>query len=266
MADFIYSVSNTTLFLIISAIIVGLSLTTTVLSRRIFTVDQLKKENSGIARANSVVSGVYSILVGFAIYGLFHNFHDAEFNTYHEADSLKNINIYSKNLSGTTHSLIEEQVKKYAQIVIYKDWPAMAKGELIGDESGKAIQDIRHILFNHPVTIPIQKAMVNNILEEIKNLCRDRDERINLSTKSLRKEISITAFCVSLLCIFLSSINGMRLNIHLTCSLTVCFAISFTLFLMVALDRPFSGPFSVQPDPFQRILYDAGQSPNGKEI
>lgn len=261
MTDFAYTIFNMStmaIFLLTSAAVVGFSLLTTLFSRSFFTTEKLNSSNQWISVANSVSSQIIAVLLGFAIYSLFNNCHDAEVAAHQEAKALRSINVYSKNLTPATHSLIEQEVKKYAQIVIDKEWPEMARGENMSEEAEGVIQKMRVILYSHPSTTPFQKGMVDNILEETKTLCQQRDDRIDLSTKGLKKETLVIIWFVSLLCVFLFSIDGGRLRFHLILSISLSLIVAANLFLTVVLDRPFAGPFAIQPEPFHQILRGIG--------
>lgn len=254
MLKFIYSLSDLSLFLMISSIAIGLSIVTTFIIRWIFKPDDLYDANPGTHRVSVALLGIYSILVGFAIQSLFDNLHDAEFVTYHEAKTLENINTYAKDLSEPASYLITEEVKNYARTVINNDWKEMTKGKQINKKSELIIQNIRSIIFQHPESTNTQKMIQNSIFQELEVLYKDRDDRIYLSTKALNDNVLYVCTFIGILSILFSCIGGIRLVLHLVSVSTISLAIASTLFLVIVLDQPFYGPFAITPEPFENIL------------
>ncbi len=254
MIDYIYSISGVKLFFLINSIVVGFSILSTLAIRKIIPAKKLLDGTDGFSRVDIVLSQIYAVLVGFVIYGLFNNFHDAEFTTYHEANTLENITIYSKSLPPPLYDAMKKEVAQYARVIINNDWDAMSHGKPINKNSELIIQKMKLTLYQYQTSSDIEKKMINSILDELKKLEDDRDNRIHLSTNSLPNEFFAIIIFLSSFLIISSFINGNWLFFHLSSSFFVSFAIASTLFLLLALDRPFRGELSIKPVAFQKVL------------
>lgn len=253
MIGYIYSLSSTTLFLIISIFVLGISIASTLIIRRFVSLKELYTANSGLSRVNSGTCTIYSILVGFAVFYLFSNFHDAELATSKEIKALNNINSYVQNVSEPTRSMIKKDLKEYIEIVLDKDWKSMSKGESVSNQSKVPIEKLWTTLYSWtPETIK-EKKVIDDLLDEIKNLSDYREERIQMAGKFLEPEFWAVIILISFLMLEVSCMTGLRVDFHLISSVITALVISCALFLMITLDRPFSGSVSISNTSFQKI-------------
>lgn len=259
MEDYIYSISNLKLFILVNAVIVGFSLLFTLTIRKVVPPQKLFNVNSGFSRVDTVLSQIYAVIVAFSIYGLFNAFHDAKFSLYHEANTLDNIAIYSKDLPKPLYNIMAQEVRRYAHAAIYSDWDAMSRGKPIHKETELIIQKMKLSLYEYPASSRIEKNIISNILEELKSLESDRDKRVRLSNSSLPNEFFFVIILISIFLIASSFINENTLFFHLSSSMFISFAIASTLFLLLILDRPFRGSLSVKPVEFQKMLENMGE-------
>src|ERR1700756_4529341 len=93
---------------------------------RLWTREHRKTHNDLIGWQLSILGTTYAVIVGFMLYTVWTNFGLAEVNADSEANALVNVYRLADGLPAEQREQIKEAARAYAEVVVEKDWPAMA--------------------------------------------------------------------------------------------------------------------------------------------
>ncbi len=252
MSDFIYQVSDVWLFIFLSSVTVLISMGMVIIIEYLFPFKDRYKENQAIGYVNSTVCVIFAVLAGFAALYALTNFNQAEQAVQQEADTAMAIYQYAEWLKEPRCSDIQRTIKNYMNTVIEYDAPLMKAGKKIGLRTDLIIGDMmRQIRENSQVDPPFASQ---EILKETVALRNARQERIRLTDSALGPDIWIGILLSAFLAIMINCAFGMQFHLHIASVCAVALVVSSTIFLLIALDHPFEGDYSVNVDAFKYYL------------
>src|SRR5579872_4471129 len=254
MLNYLYQLSDLSIFMILSFLTISLSVASILLSKRLIFFRLRYRDNTTISSISSLIGIIYGVLVGFIALYLIDNNDRASNAVLQEANAVANIYRDSQWLKVPTQKQIREQLGSYLNKVIHIEWPLMREGKEADLGGDFIIQNISNALKNYPTRKGMDTLIVQDLLTELKTLYNARHERISMSISQLSPELWVVILIGTVLIIGIN--YAFRVNFYLHLFATSAFAImaASMLFLLVTLDRPFQGEFSIEPDAFQAVL------------
>lgn len=254
MFDFLVQLPDYYIFAILLAISIPFSILAIVLVKRYIPHGVRYNDNAVLTCTCSLVSLIYGILAGLiALYLINNNNYTAD-AVLREANSIANIYRDSKWLKEPAQTQIKLSIKNYIQEVINDEWPLMSGGKTIDTQGDLLINKLSDVLQAYVVTDNVQSLVVGNILTEIKSLYNARQQRINMSYNQLSQQIWMVIVLSSILILLSTYLFGVNFYLHLFASASAALMVSSLIFLLITLDRPFQGDFSINPDGLRSVL------------
>lgn len=207
----------------------------------------------------AVFGVVYAIIVGFAMYEALTNYSEIRQCMNSEVNELNDLRDYLIYVDGQEQVKqdIKADVKRYARNVVEKEWPMMSASQALDittpDEMYRLMESVRRITPDGPADV----LAVDRLIVTLSKITTLRTNRI---TASVEKLPSLLVQLLSILSLFmitaftLVSVPATTLKVLLTVANS--FGIAFTYFVILDLDYPFHGVWSLQPKPFERFLQD----------
>jgi hypothetical protein len=215
----------------------------------------LYRENHSIGYVGATIGVIYAVLAGFIILYVMDNFQKASDITRAEAVSAAKIYRNSVRLPLQEQYKIQMAVKQYVNTVINTEWPLFTRGKL--SVAGEEILDKLTVDLSKYIPINEQDLLaLRAIYTEIDDLYKDRDQRIALSNAALPAELWILLVISTILTLFVKSLTGMKFSLHIMLQIVVTLMLTAILFLIIVLDRPYRGHFSIDTQPFIKVLDD----------
>lgn len=251
----IYDLPNGLIFLIISLI----SLFFSVGGQFIFA-PILKKLKVDHDQHNEMISfylatlGVfYGITLGLVAVGAWETYSDIESNVSDEAACVaslyRDVTYYPNGKADT----LKNQLKKYTEHVIHDAWTLQKKG-LIPANGTHLISNFQKSLYlfnpsNNQELVIHQEAMkqFNKLVE----LRRKRLDSIEAGLPAILWMVLIFGALLNIALCWLFIIENITMHVFL--NTVVGLLLASLLFLIVALDNPFRGEFSIGPDSFELV-------------
>jgi hypothetical protein len=254
MLDFLYHISDTSVFLFMLIITVSFSLILITLSK-IFILHKLHYEDNTVtASVASLIGIIYGVLAGFTCLYLLNNNDHASVAALNEGTAAANIYRESKWLKPPQQQQLQSNLKKYITNVITLEWPEMVAGKTTHIEDVYLIDDMSETLMQYPMSTPADPIIIQDLIQEIKTLFNARQERLNMSENELSPDIWLVMLLGTVLIIVINYAFRVNFYLHLfTISIFSLMAAS-VMFLLVTLDRPFQGEFIVEPTALQAVL------------
>ena len=253
------------------------------LVQRLVPLEGRRRHDDLLVAGSSIVGIVNAVLLAFIVFAAWTTYDRAKDAVNHEADAVSAI---ARDLDDTlgvaslaAHDGIVAPLHQYVEVVIAKEWPAMARGlELVTDTNGritykdmgqggpllrKAYGNALNAL-NAPGITPAQKLIGEKAVARFDQLYDARRDRIGFSTHGSLSDIvwivvlvggvATVAFCA------LYGFESRMLHYITTMAVALCFALVF--YLIMCLDSPFRGAARIGPDDFER----AKRSMDNREI
>lgn len=231
-----------------------------ILIKKYLSIKFLHSENDSIGFVSATISVVYAVLAGFIILYVMNNFEKASDIASKEAAVIAKIFRNADRLPEPIKTKIQTAMTDYANTVIQVEWPNMSNdklsndGEIILDHLHKEITSFKST--NNQETIALQTIFLN--LDELYN---ERSQRFDIGKAALSGDLWILLIISTLLTLFINSVIALDFYFHIGLQTAVTLMVSAILFLIIALDRPFLGYFSIQPDAFKASLLEMSNNP-----
>lgn len=257
MTTLLSHVPSFLIFILISVICIFISLIATMLVHRHVPLKFRNQENQGIVCVSTLLGMVYAILVGFIVLYELNNYNNANQAEVAEAKDMFAIFRLAKVLPEPSSTKIRNLATDYANNVIQNEWPTMARGEvvdkkgvLIISEISKEIRSFNHIRADGTIAI----NALNQISLATNALFDDHQERVDKIHSSISTNIWFVLLLGTLLTIGINCVLGMEFRLHVFCMVSIALMVSAILYLIITLDHPYRGDFSIQPVTFKSTV------------
>lgn len=231
---------------------VVLSITCLVLLNRFWAPSRRRVHNDVVGWQISIIGTIYAVMIGFMLYAVWANFQTAETNVDNEANSLANLYQTADGLPATQRDEVQNLARKYAFLVVTKEWPAM-NHEQLASAGFETLQQLWEILSHTPVQSPLQEICLQQSMRELNSLSEHRRiRRLEARTKMptilwavliIGGVITIGSSCL---------IGSENVVLHFALIIALSFLISLALVAIGDIDQPFQGMVHVNPTAFAR--------------
>lgn len=253
MVDFLYSISDLKLFILLICFFLLISVVSMVVIKRILPIQLRYKDNAVIANISSLIAIIYGVLASLMALYLINNVNYTDDAVQREANAIANIYRDSKVLPLPVHVKIKKQLQNYIQIVRQNEWPLMKKGKKINHEGDIVLENITKEIWVYNKASRVESLVLRDILEETKSLYNARQQRISQSTSSLTSEVWVVMLIGTFLLIAINYFFKARTSLHFIALAAGILTASSMIFLLLTLDKPFQGEFAVEPNAFQLL-------------
>jgi hypothetical protein len=201
----------------------------------------------------AVIGVVYAVLLAFVAIGVWERFQQAETRTFDEAGMLTVA--YRDAGSFPQSRALRDDIRAYTQSVVTDEWPKMrAGGESV--ESDKLLEKIDRAVRSLPVDTASRQNVQARMLEAIDAALMDRDSRLSEGATGINGLMWVVLVAGAVVTVAFTYLFGFRHNVMQQIMIgSLGVLIGLVLFLAVALDFPFRGSISVQPEAFHTALH-----------
>jgi len=194
-----------------------------------------------------IMGTLYAVLIAFAVVTAWQRHRDAQAVAEAEANNLNDAFRFAQGLSMPQRDEFRRTLVDYGRNVIEEEWPLLGTGR----EGPKTRAAYRHTWDLISVMDPAterDKALYAAILKELDDLSDEHRQRILFSEARLDGILWFSLIVGGLLTVGFSFFFGLK-HLGRQAFMTAFFAgiILLNLFVIAALDRPFSGPSAIQP-------------------
>jgi hypothetical protein len=197
---------------------------------------------------------VFGLLTGFLAAGVWSNSSNAQQAVDTEASSLRTVDLLDRDFPATDQQRMDLLIRAYIQQAVTHEWPAMAHAHVTlvaaPPQMATALQVALALPADDPGRVVAQREIVNSL-----NAALDaRRQRIIISQSSVNtaKWAGMIALgfltLIGIACVHAA--NRLTLGIAMT---LWAFAIVVSLLMIGVQDRPFAGPYRVQPTPLIQV-------------
>lgn len=206
----------------------------------------------------SLTGAFLSITIGLIIVGTYENYGASEKVVKDEVGALYSLYKRVNYLEGEEKKDLSTQLKDYAEYVVKEEWPKQQNG-IIPILSAESLSSFEKNLFLYKPLSERDQVVYDQILNSYAELFKNREERIFSVNKGLPMSvytILILGLLINILVSWQIVVANKKLEIFVY-TLTGILAGSL-VFIIVAMDNPYRGGFSVSAEPFIQFLHSIG--------
>jgi hypothetical protein len=260
MVSFLQSQSLWLSGLLLVGLPTGLAMLGPVLVRRYVTLDRLTANNEVAGFKFAVVGVLYAVLLAFAIIVVWERFTDADNIVAREAGAATNVYRLSYGMADAPATSLRTRLSDYLAATISDDWPAMEHA----NESPSARRALDAVYGSILVSLSAQSdsALVAETLHQLDEITQARRSRIAAADGTVPGVIWPVLFggaAVTIGFTFFFGTQNLLAQSLMTGLLSVM--ILSGLFIVLVIDRPFSGAVTVKPDALAKVLAEFGPTP-----
>jgi len=232
--------------------------------RRYVTLERLSANNEIAGFKFATVGVLYAVLLAFAIIVVWQKYSDAEGVVAQEASAAATIYRLSQGLGDEPGGKLRDALTAYLKEVIADDWPAMGLG--LKGASGAArhgLDGIYTALLTFDSPERRNATLVAEILRQIDNITQARRTRLVTAEGVVPPVLWIVLFGGAFVTIAFTFFFG-TLNLRAQTLMTTLLALLIfcELWIVIAIDRPFTGTIKVEPTPLAEVLSDFASGPD----
>jgi hypothetical protein len=264
MIDYLYQTTDFKLFVTLSCFFIAVSITALFFIKWLFPLHLRYQENAVIGHTSALIGVIYGVIAGFATIHLINNNNYAMESVQREANAIANIYRDSQTLNEPTRTIMQTQIKDYLNQVLNKEWPLMNVGKSIPDMGDLILARIASDINHLSVQNTLQSQVLANMLEISNTIYNARHDRILSSYSSLSNELWVVIIIGTILTLCVSYLFGVNFYLHIFTVTTAALMTSSVIFLLISLDKPYQGQYSVGPEEYQAVATFINNSENWK--
>ena len=221
---------------------------------RLWTREHRRTHNDLIGWQLSILGTTYAVIVGFMLYAVWNNFGLAEVNADTEANALMNVYRLAEGLPAEQRQQVKKAARSYVELVLQKDWPAMAEGYEGTLASHDADMKMWQILMSVKAASPAELTAEDHALYELSSVAEHRRLRQLQSVSRLPGVLWIVLIAGGALTITSSCMFGAESSwLHGLQVFAFSLLVGLALVAIADIDRPYQGSVHVSNVPFQRV-------------
>jgi len=222
--------------------------------RRLWVPSARRVHNDAIGPNVSVIGTTYAVIIAFMLSGVWTDMQAARLNTEQEANSLVNIYRFAEELPAQSRAEIQKLVQDYAQVMVSREWPAMARDD--SSAAGHAImRGLWHAMASVAPRTSTEQQVMDHSLSELSTMTEHRRIRLLQSRKRLPAILWAVLIVGGIVTVGSTCLFGIEdFKLHIVQVFEISFLISLMLVAIAAIDRPFQGQVHVSPDAFQYAI------------
>jgi hypothetical protein len=242
----------------IGAIIIVFSAVVSIISvlvMRRFTEQSVLVENQPFLKVTSAtVSMVYGVFLAFTIVITWGEFDRADASSTAEVTHLSELWWNSDVFSQQACREIHGKLVNYAALVVSDDWPSMAANGRHADSANASYRALWKSFSAYEPDSDKETLFYSESIRQLNELGTARRHRELFASAGIPPLVSLFLILGGVISIvFLLLLPCPSLKMQLVITTLVATLITFSVFLVLSFQRPFSGVLSVEPSAFEEI-------------
>jgi nucleotide-binding universal stress UspA family protein len=215
----------------------------------------LRRQHNDVAGFIYAVLGVtYAVLLGLMVVAVWEQWEAAADTADDEASSLAEIFWIADRLPESDGRHVQELARSYARVVVYEEWPLM-EHEKSSPRAWDLLDEIRASLQDLDPSTPEQEILYGQSLERMRDLADARRDRLLEAEKGLPVILWVVLITGGIIVVGFTYLFGLQSTvIHLLMVGSLALIIALVLFTVAALNYPFKGDITIDPEAMKHVL------------
>lgn len=222
--------------------------------RRFISAERLKKHHEIASYFFLMVGTLYAVLIAFAIYTVWTQYQDAGAKLESEANAVGDLSRMSAGLPDAQRAKVREALLKYIHAVLDDEFPAMVQGRQ-SDRTWAAVQQLTNVYTEASITDAKDQIFIAESLKHLNALFNYRRARLFTSRGTVPLLLWYLLFGGGTALVAFTYLFGHE-SLMWQAVMTAALAgtLTFSLFLVIAYDGPYSGSVRIGPAPYELEL------------
>lgn len=244
------------LCLLIVGITVAFSVIGILIVRRLTSHDRLKHHHEAATPIFGTIGVVYAVMLAFIVVTVWQNFDKSNSNVQREANCVADLYGDAKAFPSRFRIPLQEKLREYVHSVVKDEWKTLAAGQASpGTEI--SMRQLWALYISYQPRTATEQVFFSESIRKLNELNELRSQRIMDSGSALHPLlwfVLITGAIETIAFTFLFGTQNLKAQIIMGVMLAII--VGLLLFIIIALDFPFTGDISVSSEPFQKLLLD----------
>jgi hypothetical protein len=222
--------------------------------RIIFPHEELESNKDATGVFVNMIGVLYGVLLAFIVIAIWEHYDKTKDNVQSEADALGNIYSDAQILPPAVRNIIDSTEKRYATIVVEKEWSMMEKFQEC-EEAVMAENRLEFLITHLKPENSNEERIYSQIVSYMNNFTAARRSRVSETTAEIPAVFWFILLVGAVLLIFYMAffyISSMKFQLWLGFGVSALIAI--LIFVAFDLNFPFTGSSRIGPDAFQTLL------------
>jgi hypothetical protein len=231
--------------------------------RRYVTLEKLTVNNEVAGFKFATVGVLYAVLLAFSVIVVWQKFSDAADTVVKESGAAASLYQLSYGLSGVQGAAFRGALTSYIKSATSDEWPAMEQGRA-SKQTAEKLSAIYGDLLALKSFAQSNSALMSEVLRRLDALSQARRARLVAAEGSVPDivwAVLLGGAVVTITFTFFFGTRNLRAQVLMTALLSIL--ILSQLLIVVVIDRPFTGPVNVGPEPLAEVLVDFAPSVGG---
>jgi hypothetical protein len=206
----------------------------------------------------AVLGVLYAVLLAFVVIVVWQDFDEARVIVEHEAGALADVYLLAQDFPELQRRQTQDAVRAYARVVVDEEWRLLERGQ----ESRLAsdlLDEIRRTIHSLEARTPKDQVLFEHGIIRSRDLMDNRRLRLHHSQTGIHPALWVVLVgggAITISFTYFFGLRNTRAHALMIAMLTVM--IAGTIFLVRAIDLPFTGDVRVEPHAFTEVLRTFG--------
>lgn len=252
--DFLNSLPNIPLAFAILALCAVIGVTSVWLARRFLDVEMLRAHNEITGYIYQMLGVVYAVMLAFAVFLVWEQYDNTGSAVEREANALVSLYNIGRALPDASGAALKSDVTNYARVAAKDEWMQMALARA-SDATALALLQLTRFEREAQVLSARDEALYAQAMQHIEELNAFRRLRLQASRGQIPRPMWVLLLGGGLFMVGFTAIFGAtNARLHFVLTALLAMGLGFTLFIILALDTPYTGSFAITPEPFNAAL------------
>lgn len=211
-------------------------------------------ENEFVSYFLSAYGVFYGLMLGLIAVATYQNYTDAGNAVASEVNTISALYRDVSSYPEPVRSVLQKHLHDYVHFVVDEAWPAQQKG-LIHEDGAVRVNRFQEDLFAFQPKTKSEELIHAEALRQFNVFCGTRTARLQSVSTALPEELwYVVAIGAMLNLALIWGFSIDRLSTHLVLSGILSLFVGLMLFFIAAMDNPFRGEVSVNPDAYRGVL------------
>jgi len=261
------AISTVVMGVIIVAGTLALAVAVSVVARRRLPREPIEASQDAVSVMFSAVGVLYTVLLAFLVVLVWEQFNGAQERTEQEATRISNLMRDSAAFPPQVRDDLQCRLITYTRSVINEEWETMAKGKSSPVTAAK-YEQIWNGFYGYRPQTDHEQTFYGESISKLNELGQERRLRLISSAASIPSVmwiLLVVGAVVTIAYLYLFAIPAPLLQ-HVMIG-SVAGLLGFILFMILALDHPFSGDVKVKASAYQSVVtsFDEGGYRRGEQ-
>jgi len=228
-----------------------------ILIRKRIGLARLTTNNEVAGFKFAVVGVIYAVLLAFAVIVVWGRYNDAEEAVIKEAGAAATLYRLAAGLEPEARGM-RTGLNKYLRLASERDWPQMAAERESPDVTG-ALDELYASAIELVKEDSRESAVDIQIFKQLDAMTEARRARLHLAigiVPVVLWEALVVGGMLTVGFTFFFATENLKAQVLMTCILAII--VFMGLFVIIAIDHPFTGPVHIDSGPLQLVLRDFG--------